>query len=188
MSGEKRYPWIVAEGVAEDIVEQLRPFCKRIEIAGSLRRKKPDVGDIEILYIPLTIVRPDQEDLFKLITVDMAAVRITGFLSEGVLDVRLNSKGSKVYGPLNKLTIHVDSGIPVDLFTANEENWFNQLVCRTGPKELNQDICNAAIRKGWHWMPYGRGFSRGEEVHAINSEREVFDFVGLPYAEPWERR
>lgn len=38
--------------IAEKIKAQLAPHCDRIEIAGSIRRKKPEVKDIEIVVIP----------------------------------------------------------------------------------------------------------------------------------------
>jgi len=91
----------------------------------------------------------------------------------------------------------VPSGIPVDLFATTEECWYNYLVCRTGGKETNLAICRAANAKGWSWTPYGPGFTchPGEvspeeytEQHLVHSEREVFEFVGLPYLEPRDRR
>lgn len=82
----------------------------------------------------------------------------------------------------------------MDFFTATRDNWFNYLVCRTGGAENNVKICNAAIAKGWKWNPYGTGFSRennrviaGIDTHQSESERDVFEFVGLKYLEPWER-
>ena len=44
-----------AEKIARKYVDLLAPFCERIEIAGSTRRKKPEVGDIEIVCIPKQI-------------------------------------------------------------------------------------------------------------------------------------
>ena len=38
--------------IAEKVKAELAPHCERIEIAGSLRRKKEFVGDIEIVAIP----------------------------------------------------------------------------------------------------------------------------------------
>jgi len=187
MNDRPRYPWIVAEGIAEDICNHLRPGCKRIKIAGSLRRQKPDVGDIEILYIPVMQEQPDPEDLFRSITVSLAGGRIDGLERARILGRRLNSKGSEMYGPKNKLMVHIPSGIHVDLFTATEENWFNYLVCRTGPKELNLRICMAAIDRGWKWNPYGIGFSRGSEIRRMESEEAVFEFAGLPYRQPKDR-
>src|SRR3989344_1789872 len=50
--GPKKYLYAEAYAIATAIVEQLRPHCIRIEIAGSLRRKKSEVKDIDIVAIP----------------------------------------------------------------------------------------------------------------------------------------
>jgi DNA polymerase/3'-5' exonuclease PolX len=185
---EKRYPWGDAMEVAEEIRSAIEPACARIEIAGSLRRHKADVGDIEILYIPKMREQDDPGKLFEKRTVNLADDMIRALISGRILECRLNSKGSRVYGEKNKLMRHVASGIPVDLFATTPEAWWNYLVCRTGPAALNKRICNAAIAKGWHWMPYGVGFQRIDEPdHVVRSERDVFDFVALPYLEPEER-
>jgi hypothetical protein len=42
----------------------------------------------------------------------------------GILERRLNALGHETYGPKYKLMRHA-SGIPVDLFAATEESWFN---------------------------------------------------------------
>ena len=41
-----------ARDIAEKIEAVLESSCERIMIAGSIRRRKPDVGDIELLCIP----------------------------------------------------------------------------------------------------------------------------------------
>ncbi len=41
-----------AYSIAERVMKLLKPFCDRIEIAGSLRREKEEVKDIEIVAIP----------------------------------------------------------------------------------------------------------------------------------------
>jgi len=185
--GEKRYPWDQAYTVAAIIAQELRPACLRVQIAGSLRRHKPDVGDVEILYIPKTEDENDPSDLFRSMEVNLAEIRIEGMERAGTLEKRKNKIGAVTYGPLNKLMRHIGTGIPVDLFSATEENWYNYLVCRTGPADSNVRICQAAQCKGWKWNPYGEGFSRGGETRRMESEREVFAFVGLPYREPGRR-
>jgi len=92
-----------------------------------------------------------------------------------------------MYGRKNKLMLHRATGLPVDLFAATEDNWWNYLVCRTGPADSNMRICTAAQSKGWKWNPYGAGFSRDGKVVAMTSEQEVFAFVGLPYTNPEHR-
>ena len=42
--------------LAEEILDILRPLCSRIEITGSIRRKKADVHDVDIVLIPKPLV------------------------------------------------------------------------------------------------------------------------------------
>ena len=44
--------------IAPDLIKNLIPFCKKIEICGSIRRKRELVGDIEILCEPKKITVP----------------------------------------------------------------------------------------------------------------------------------
>jgi DNA polymerase/3'-5' exonuclease PolX len=174
--------------VAYELVNALRPVCVRIEIAGSLRRHKPDVGDIEILYVPVVREEPDPDDLFATRETNLADGRIMLLERTGVLARRQNALGREMFGPRNKLMVHVASGIPVDLFATNVESWWNYLVCRTGPAESNTRIASAAKRMGWKWAPYSAGFARDGEMHRVDSESAVFAFVGLPYMEPRNRK
>lgn len=58
--------------VAAELCAALKPVCERLILAGSLRRRKPTVGDVEILYIGKTEVRQDPTDMFASITVNIA--------------------------------------------------------------------------------------------------------------------
>jgi len=75
----------------------------------------------------------------------------------------------------------------VDIFSTDEECWPVSLVVRTGGETTNKRIAMAAIRKGWHLRAYGSGFSTPDGELVCRSERDVFEFVGLPHKEPWER-
>ena len=75
-------------------------------------------------------------------------------------------------------------GLPAD---ATEDNWWNYVVCRTGPSASNIRIAQEARKRGWKWTPYGAGFRRPGTTHKVASEEEVFRFVGLPYLPSWER-
>src|SRR4051812_33321091 len=52
MSEKQKFPRAQALAVAHEIVAALAPACTRIEIAGSLRRGRENVGDVEILFVP----------------------------------------------------------------------------------------------------------------------------------------
>lgn len=165
-----------AKAIAEKIKAILEPVCERIVIAGSIRRRKPEVGDIELLCIPKYVAGVDQLDK-----------EIGALFMQRILGFRRNKLGRAVYGPKNKLLRHVESGIGVDIFSTTKECWPVALVIRTGPKESNMAIAIAAQRKGWRLRPYGSGFDTWDGVVRCHSEREVFEAVGLPYQRPEER-
>lgn len=194
LADKPKFAHAAALAVAKEIAELLRPHCRSIIIAGSLRRRKPMVGDVEILFVPSQRPEPvAREDMFiEPAFLPATDAAIESLLARRVLGKRLNAKGGTAWGEKNKLARHLASGIPVDLFATTDAAWWNYLACRTGGAESNVAICMAAIRKGWKWNPYGDGFSApkglARETHAVNSEREVFEFVGLEYLEPWERK
>lgn len=184
-----RYPRSEAEKVAEQIVRIMEPKCLRIIVAGSLRRRKADVGDVEILYI--SRVGCDRgRDLFDGTNFYEADIAIADMERAAVLHRRQNVKGSEMFGEKNKLMVHSVTGIPVDLFAATEENWWNYLVCRTGGAASNTRIATKAKAMGYRWNPYGAGFTRlsDDAQFPMLSERAVFEHVGLAYEEPWERQ
>lgn len=183
-----RFPYQHAMDVALEVLSALERHCERIQIAGSLRRKKPEVGDVEIVYVPLWKSAPDPNALFGNVEINRVDDAIETLERRSILVRRLNVNGRESYGEKNKLMRHVASGIPIDLFATTMDSWFNYLVCRTGPSDMNVRICNAAIARGWKWNPYGSGFSRGSERFAVKSEEDVFRFVGLPYLQPEERQ
>ena len=186
-----RWPHAQAWSVATELLETFSPAGERIIIAGSLRRRKETVGDIELLYIPRFQERRNPADMFASLTANLADDVIHYLEAVRELERRKNRLGRETFGPKNKLMRHRRSGIGVDLFSTRPECWWNYLVCRTGPAELNVEIASRAKARGWMWNPTGEGFSRpcglGTESVRMNSERDVLEFVGLEYAEPWER-
>jgi DNA polymerase (family 10) len=184
---KKRWTLDFAYAVALEIVDALHGSCERIAIAGSLRRRKPDVGDVEILYIPK--FQTMRDGLFDMAQIDIAERCIDNMLACGFLRKRPSIKGTFAWGEKNKLGIHAASGMPVDLFATTEDCWHNYMVCRTGPKASNQRIAITAQKQNHTWHPYGTGFESNltGQTFAMHSEEEVFAFVGLPYAPPEKR-
>lgn len=193
-----RFPLAEAESVANHLIESLKTYTKKIIVAGSIRRRKPEVGDIELMYVPIiteTIGTPGL--LFNDgIRQEHNGVNhaLSIMLAEEVLHYRPNVRGSVIWGPKNKLAIHVESGIPIDFFETTEAAWFNYLVCRTGGAENNKAIAMEANKRGWTWNPYAEGFTgikgsvnEGRKSPRMESERQVYQFAGMPFLPP-ERR
>ena len=189
MVSERKKLWSIREvwATAEELKSLLAPYVERIEIAGSLRRRKSFVHDIELLFIPKTV--SSVADLFgadKQVR-SLTDAKLEEMINEGILSKRLSSAGHPAWGPLNKLALHCKTQIAVDLFATTLPNWWNSLVIRTGGKASNLQLTMAANKKGWSFEAYGSGFHLLADKsvrHESKSEEDIFTFVGLPYLEP----
>jgi DNA polymerase/3'-5' exonuclease PolX len=183
---EKRWPAAQAADVAIGIGRMLKPFCSRIRIAGSLRRHKAFVGDIELLYVPRIGSRP--RGLFDSEQFSLIEPFIQELLDQGVIQKRPKIDGSFTWGDLIKLGIHIASGIPIDLFATTEENWWVSFVIRTGSKQTNLRLTTGAQRLGRTLNAGGCGVTNADgSVTPATSEEHVFELCGVPYLEPRER-
>jgi DNA polymerase/3'-5' exonuclease PolX len=192
MSGKLKHPRSKALEVARELTAALREVCEpeRFIFAGSLRRMKPEVGDIEVVYVPQVELLPDPNDLLgnPIPTLRFDLV-LADWLRRGVIAKRVGEKGGTAWGEMNKLAVHMASGIGIDFFQANKRNFWTLLVCRTGSAESNMRVCQAAESRGMKWNPY-RGFedrATRELLYVPESEEAVFAHVGLPYLPPKER-
>jgi len=152
------------------VKEILSPFCERCEIAGSVRREKRDVKDVEIVCIP----KQEQKDLFGEEFGPMA----------GFIDAV--NKWEKVKGePTGKYTArNLPNGVRLDLFIATKDNWGFQFAIRTGSAEFSHNV----LAVGWVKKGYKSegGILRNEEDHEVKflEEQDIFDFLGIKFVEP----
>jgi DNA polymerase/3'-5' exonuclease PolX len=188
MSDGKR--WALDDGlrVAIQLMAQLEPYVERMCIVGSVRRKKRDVGDVELLFIPK--IEMHRVDMFQEEAVDLCAFRINALVESFYLRKRLNKDGHIAgWGERNKLALFAENLMPVDLFSTTTENWWVSLVIRTGGKDTNLRLTMGANRLGRTLNAYGCGVTDRKTgiVTAATSEREVFELCDVPYLEPVQR-
>jgi len=152
-----------AEKIAEAVVARLNPYCKKIEVVGSIRRKRPKVHDIDIVLIP-----SDPWNLHH---------EILGLCRP--FPARMS--GSKI------MSINVN-GMQVDLYFADDATWATLLLIRTGSKENNIRLCSAAKKNGWHLAANGDGlFDETGKRIAGDTESSIYEALGLKYQRPEER-
>lgn len=153
-----------AKTIAERLKETLAPYCERLEIAGSIRRAKPTVNDIDIVLIE----KPEAALLMSNL-----------FFSIGI--VKLNGPDIKrVYLPEDNITI--------DIYIATPATWATLLLIRTGSKENNIILCSLARRKCWHLKANGDGlFDEDGSRVAGDTEESIYEALGVPYQRPEER-
>lgn len=189
MSGGARIPLDRAERLAAEVVDLLRPACERLQVAGSLRRQRPTVGDIEIVAIPRR--EPGPPDLFGTPgpAVDALHARCLALLRAGTFAPRLNALGRQAIGEQLKWLTFQQVGL--DVYSATPETWGVTLAIRTGPAEWSHrlvtarrqgGLCPDYLRfRGW------RVVHRDGEVLSTPEERDVFDVLGLAWLEPEDR-
>ena len=152
-----------AQKIAGAVVKRLSPYCQKIEVGGSIRRRKAIVHDIDLVLIP--------SDPWNLESEVLALAR---------------PFQPKMSG--EKLKRFDFNGAQIDLYYATPETWATLLLIRTGSKENNIRLCSRAKDMGWHLAASGDGLfnEKGERI-AGDTEISIYNALGLPYQEPWGR-
>ena len=183
----KRYPLSQAMDVAAELLTLLRPLTDRIAVAGSVRRRRSQVKDLELLAIPTPF---QARDMFGRPTESRTPFDqlLDSLIADGkLLRKRPNKNGHYTYGDKNKLLLHVPTGLPVDVFSTEARYWGMAMVVRTGPADFNKRLMSRFQEQGMRGHAYGGVSSRHGE-HDCPEEEEVFRLAGWPYTDPRERR
>lgn len=155
-----------AKLIAERIVSRLSPYCSRIQIAGSIRRGKPEVKDIEIVCIPLEVNGCHHPEFTRIID---SMEKVKGNASTGRYMQRITPEGIKL-----------------DLFTARKNNWGFILSQRTG----SADYSHYVLACGW----VKKGFKSINAILTKNGieyptyeEKDLFELIDIPFVPAEER-
>ncbi|MEV7773974.1 DNA polymerase/3'-5' exonuclease PolX [Kitasatospora sp. NPDC086791] len=151
-----------ATELAEQLVAALSavPGCTRCAYAGSLRRMRETVGDIDVLATA--------EDSAPL----MAALTGLPYVAEVI--------GSGT----TKTSVRTTRGVQVDLRVVPEEDWGAALVYFTGSKAHNIKLRTMAVRAGLKLSEYGLFEVEGGAKVVSGTEDEVYAALGLPWIAP----
>ena len=149
-----------AKIIAEKYLNELKPYCLKAKIAGSIRREKPEVKDIEIVCVP---------NIHQLINF-----------------CKKVNEWQKVKGePTEKYTQRLlQENIKLDLFIATLDNWGLVYAIRTGSAEFSHKILACGwVKKGYH-SRNGILYNRNNEAAFIREEKDLFELIGIDYIEP----
>ncbi|MDZ7700396.1 MAG: DNA polymerase/3'-5' exonuclease PolX [Deltaproteobacteria bacterium] len=156
---EKRIKLLDAEQRAESLVAYLKKSkgLKEIVVAGSFRRRKETVGDLDILVT----AKKDAKVMERFVHYE---------------DVRkVVSKGK------TGSTVILRSGLQVDVRLVPQVSYGAALHYFTGSKAHNIAVRKIGVSKGYKINEYG--VFKGDDRIAGKSEKEVYQQVGLPYIE-----
>ncbi|GAA0368948.1 DNA polymerase/3'-5' exonuclease PolX [Microbispora corallina] len=146
-------------GVAMDLAERVIASlpAQRIAYAGSLRRMRETIGDVDILAVGPT-------DLMELFARQPYVTEVI-------------AKGER------KTSVRTDRGLQVDLRIVPAESWGAAMVYFTGSKEHNVHIREMAVKKGWKLSEYGL-FDGDDRLIASETEEDVYAALGMQWVPP----
>lgn len=180
--GAKR-PHAEALRVARAIVEELAPDCERIEIAGSLRRCKPHVSDVEVVAVPRLVEGP-RLDLFApppmVAPLDerLRLLAAAGRLVEHPERPANGDRYRRLWAPR--------AALQVDLFLVRPPaEWGPIFAIRTGPADYSQAAVIALRDRGMRCAD--GAIWRGLERIPCPEEADFFAACGWPLLDPARR-
>lgn len=156
----RRFRFDIAKPYAEDIKNYLQNFSGvlKVEVAGSYRRRKESVGDLDILVVAKNW--DEVSDYF----VKYPKVK------------EVVSKGE------TRSTVILNNDLQVDLRSVAMESYGSALHYFTGSKAHNIKIRKMAIDRGWKINEYG--IFDGDKKIAGESESGMYETMGLCFIEP----
>jgi DNA polymerase (family 10) len=133
---------------------------QNINIAGSLRRRKETIGDIDIL---VSSSKPDD---------------IMDAFSKYHLVDEVMLKGK------TKTSVRLKDGIQVDLRVVEKKSFGSALQYFTGSKEHNVIVRGLALKKDMKLNEYGVFSKKTNKYLAGETEKEVYETIGIPFIPP----
>ncbi|MET8157149.1 DNA polymerase/3'-5' exonuclease PolX [Sphaerisporangium sp. NPDC005289] len=153
-AGERVHAGVAME-LAERVIASL-PAAEQIAFAGSLRRMKETVGDIDVLAVGPESLMAD----FK------AQPYVAEVIASGAL----------------KTSVRTTQGLQVDLRLVPAESWGAAMQYFTGSKEHNVRLREMCVKRGWKLSEYG--LFEGETVIAAKSEEDIYAALGMQWVPP----
>ncbi|HVM86976.1 MAG TPA: DNA polymerase/3'-5' exonuclease PolX [Puia sp.] len=151
--------------IAEPVIQHVQSISGVIkaEIAGSLRRKKETIGDIDI------IATAEKKDWKKIISRFIAYTQTERILASG------ETKASILLKKTN---------MQIDLRLVHESEYGSALLYFTGSKEHNIALRSWAKAKGWKVNEYGIFDTETDRRLAGSTEKEIYTLFGMQFIPP----
>jgi DNA polymerase/3'-5' exonuclease PolX len=156
----------VAEKIADQVKTTVAIHCRQIEVAGSIRRQREKVHDIDFVVVTKSDVEwlKMNEDLKR-------------------MKAKLSCSGKSVI----KAYLPCPTGLfQVDFYRAKPETFGIHLLVRTGSADHNMWLAAHAYSKGMR-LKYSQGLLKDEKAIAGGYEKAVFEALELPCPNPTER-
>lgn len=172
-----------AQRLAAEMADILKPYCTRVEIAGSVRRCKDEVKDIELVALPKLQVE-SVPDLFGMREVEVNALE--RFFEQGE-----HLGWSVLKGGERQKQLRLKAGINVDLFIVRPPaQWGVIFTIRTGSADFAHRLVTKRHYGGMlpsHLQVKDGGIYEGRKLIETPEEMDVFRLLGVDWIDPRAR-
>jgi len=153
----------IGKQIGEEVLNKLKPYIEKGIIAGSIRRQKAEVNDIDLIIV--------SKQEFMVMENIKSVIKQYG---------KMNMDGNQI--------IRVDKDdLKIDCYVANNKNFEVLKLIRTGSKGHNIKLTTKAISQGKR-LKFSEGLIDNNTKKLIsNTEEGIFENLGLPYLEPKDR-
>ena len=162
-----------AQPIVNRLIERFTPVCERVEVAGSVRRQKPMVGDLEVVVIP----RGGQLNQL-----------LADWMAKGIIRHRPDKKWGERYK-----SFHFDVGertVQADVWIQDPDRWGVNMMIRTGSATFTRNMVTRKSEGGWmpDWFKVKEAqvWQDGEVVQTPEEE-DIFRLWGMFYVVPQDR-
>jgi DNA polymerase/3'-5' exonuclease PolX len=158
----------------------------RWELAGSVRRKCPSVGDIEAVIIPAWGGVTVADGLFtkELANVNLLWHRLDSLVEDGKVSKWVRDNGRTCWGEKTRAVNF--AGQCFEIYTATENTWGSTMAIRTGPREFSMRLVTAFLPRG---LRAEDGYlRRGIELIPCPDEAAYMAAAGFKWIAPEARR
>ncbi|HEY6062237.1 MAG TPA: nucleotidyltransferase domain-containing protein, partial [Chitinophagaceae bacterium] len=164
----KRMPLKAAEKTGNEILSEINkiPGVQKAALAGSLRRKKETVGDIDI------VILAEPKNRKKIVTLLIALPQVEKVLAKGVTKASVLLK---------------NRNIQVDIRLVHDYEYGAAMLYFTGSKEHNIKLRTIAKQRGYKINEYGIFDAASHKRLAGETEEEMYRFLNLKYIPPEQR-
>ncbi len=172
----ERHPLAKADEAAARLIAWLTPHAERIAIAGSIRRRRETVGDIDVVVIP----RIDEEkDMWGTV---IGRRNVT--LAE--IQRRSSEAGWSLIKDGPEITSVQAGSWQTEFYWATPSNWGSVLLCRTGSPQHNIWVCDEAKRLGGKWHVSVALYLDHQRIG--DTEEAIYAALGIPFLDPATQR
>lgn len=154
-----------AEKIGNGLLAEIKkiPGVQRADLAGSLRRKKETVGDIDI------VVQAEPKYRKKIVSQFIKWPQVQKVLAKGMTRASVILK---------------QENVQVDIRLVHDFEYGSAMLYFTGSKEHNVKLRTIAKERGYKINEYGLFDTHTGQRMAGATEEEMYHFLGLPYFQP----